>query len=291
MKDVTIGIDLGGTKVSIGLVSNYEVLNEPERFLIAECQNADALVSHIKKSLQKIIEESGLRWSDISHIGIGSPGPLDYKTGIILETPNLIMVRNYPLGPKLEEAIGIKTFVNNDANCFTLGEQKAGVAKNMDYVLGVTLGTGFGLGFVYNGKIFNGATGTALEFALTPYKDGVFEDYISGRGISRIYKNLSGEQVEPIEVSKLAEKSDATALEAWCEFGQHFAQALICLVNVLDPDIIVIGGSVVKGFRFFRDTLIKDLLSGIHEGPRNNIKVEPSKLGELAAIIGASSLS
>jgi len=291
MKNMTVGIDLGGTKVSIGLVSNYKVLNKPERFFISECQDADALVSHIKVSLKKMVRRSGLEWSNISHIGVGSPGPLNYRTGIILETPNLKMVRNYPLGPKLEEVTGIKTFVDNDANCFTLGEQRAGVAKNMDYVLGVTLGTGFGLGFVYNGKIFNGATGTALEFALTPYKNGVFEDYISGRGIARIYKNLSGEQVKPIEVSRLAEKSDVTALKAWHEFGQHFAQALIYLVNVLDPDIIVIGGSVANGFRFFRNSLKKNLLDGIHEGPRNNIKVELSKLGELAAIIGASSLS
>jgi glucokinase len=85
--------------------------------------------------------------------------------------------------------------VNNDANCFALGEQRAGSGRDLEFVLGVTLGTGFGLGFVYRGEIFSGATSTALEFAMTPYLDGVYEDYISGRGVARIYKSLSGREI------------------------------------------------------------------------------------------------
>jgi glucokinase len=200
------------------------------------------------------------------------------------------MLRNYALGPKLEDLTGIPVLVNNDANCFALGEQRAGSGRGMEYVLGVTLGTGFGLGFVYQDEIFNGATGTALEFALTPYRDGVFEDYISGRGVARIYKGVTGQAIQPVEVTTLAKNGDKAALETWRIFGQHLAQAMIILVMVLDPDIIVIGGSVAQGWDYFYNSLETDLRKGIHAGPAGHLKIARSQLGELAAIIGAASL-
>jgi len=286
-----IGIDLGGTKVSIGLVANNALVGEPLRFYIAECRDADDLVSRMQIAISALLEREKLTWTEVEMIGIGSPGPLDYKTGTILQTPNLTMIRNYPLGPRLQHLTTKPVLVNNDANCFTLGEQRAGVARNCDYVLGVTLGTGFGLGFVYQGAIFNGATGTALEFALTPYRDGVFEDYISGRGLMKIYAGLSEEQHSPTEITQLAAQGDTRALECWRRFGKHLAQALIALVMVLDPDIIVIGGSVVAGWDYFYATLHAELFGKIHEGPRGHLQVLRSTLGESAAIIGAAALS
>ncbi|HRS90552.1 MAG TPA: ROK family protein [Candidatus Marinimicrobia bacterium] len=285
-----IGIDLGGTKVSIGLVDQNRLIGQPVRFMIAECKDADDLVKHMKDAIDQSLKANGIVWQNLEMIGIGSPGPLDYKTGIILHTPNLVMLRNYPLGPKLEALTGLPVLVNNDANCFALGEQRAGGGRGLEYVLGVTLGTGFGLGFIYRSEIFNGATGTALEFAMTPYLDGVYEDYISGRGLARIYKSLVGKEIKPAEVTALAKKGDADALETWRIFGHHLAQAMIVLVMVLDPDIIVIGGSVSQGWDFFYQTLETELRAGIHAGPAGHLKITRSQLGELAAIIGAASL-
>jgi len=285
-----IGIDLGGTKVSLGLVENNRIVGQQVRFLITECADADDLIKHIQNSIEQILSANGAGWQNLELIGIGSPGPLDYKTGVILHTPNLTMLRNYALGPKLQELTGIPVLVNNDANCFTLGEQRAGSGRDLEYVLGVTLGTGFGLGFVYQDEIFNGATGTALEFAMTPYLDGVYEDYISGRGIARIYQEITGINRKPVEVTTLAQNGEKAALETWHKFGYHLAQALIVLVMVLDPDIIVIGGSVAQGWDYFYRSLETNLRQGIHAGPAGHLKIARSQLGELAAIIGAASL-
>jgi len=285
-----IGIDLGGTKVSIGLIDQNQLIGQPNRFMISECRDADDLIRHMQVAIDQTLKANGCKWKNLELIGIGSPGPLDYKTGLILHTPNLVMLRNYALGPKLEDLTGIPVLVNNDANCFALGEQRAGSGRGMEYVLGVTLGTGFGLGFVYQDEIFNGATGTALEFALTPYRDGVFEDYISGRGVARIYKGVTGQAIQPVEVTTLAKNGNEAALETWRIFGQHLAQAMIILVMVLDPDIIVIGGSVAQGWDYFYNALETDLRKGIHAGPAGHLKIARSQLGELAAIIGAASL-
>jgi len=285
-----IGIDLGGTKVSIGLVNQNQLIGQPVRFMIADCQDADDLVKHMVEAIDHNLRDNGITWQSLEMIGIGSPGPLDYKTGIVLQTPNLVMLRNYALGPKLRELTGLPVLVNNDANCFALGEQRAGSGRGLEYVLGVTLGTGFGLGFVYKNEIFNGATGTALEFAETPYLDGIFEDYISGRGVARIFKSVTGMDKKPADVTELAKSSDPAALETWQIFGRHLAQAMIVLVMVLDPDIIVIGGSVAQGWDFFYQSLETNLRSGIHAGPAGHLKVARSHLGELAAIIGAASL-
>lgn len=286
-----IGIDLGGTKVSIGLVQEHRVLGKPHRILISSCRDADDLVAKMKSAMEELLQAARLTWRDLEFIGVGSPGPLDYKTGWILKTPNLKIVVDYPLGPRLQEATKTPVLINNDANCFTLGEQKAGVGKGLDYVLGATLGTGFGLGFVYQGKIFNGATGTAFEFALTPYADGVYEDYISGRGIARIYSRIKNETVIPEEVTKRARVGEPEALEAWRQFGNHLAHALITLVMVLDPDVIVIGGSLTAAWDYFYPQMQRVIFDHIHEGPRNHLKIAKSELGESAAIIGAASLN
>ena len=290
MNSINVGIDLGGTKVSVGLVRNYRIINEPERFFISTYESADGIIGGMKSAIEKLLMSNSLVWDDVNKIGIGSPGPLDSITGVVLETPNLKIMRGYPIVKKFEEIVGIQPLLENDANCFTLGEQRAGVAKGMENVLGVTLGTGFGLGCVLNGRILRGATGTAMEFANSPYRGGVFEDYISGRGLAKIYLELTGMKIAPIEVSKRAKSGDVSALKVWEEFGIHLSNALIYLVNTLDPNMIVIGGSISEGFPFFYDPLNNNLLKGINQRPRENIKVVQSKLGEMAAIIGASSL-
>lgn len=285
-----IGIDLGGTKASLGLIDQNQLVNQPIRFMISECRDADDLIVHMQVAIDQLLKDNGRSWSDLELIGIGSPGPLDHKTGVILHTPNLVMLRNYALGPQLQTLTGIPVLVNNDANCFALGEQRAGSGRGLEYVLGVTLGTGFGLGFVYNNEIFNGATSTALEFAMTPYQDGVYEDYISGRGLAKIYKTVTGREIKPIEVTNQAREGKESALETWLIFGRHLADALTVLVMVLDPDIIVIGGSVAQGWDYFYQSLEEKLRAGIHAGPAGHLKIARSQLGELAAIIGAASL-
>ncbi|MCK9484396.1 MAG: ROK family protein, partial [Candidatus Marinimicrobia bacterium] len=115
-----IGIDLGGTKVSIGLIDQNQLVGKPVRFMIADCKDADDLIRQMKTAIDQCLTANKRGWQELEMIGIGSPGPLDYKTGVILHTPNLTMLRNYALGPKLQELTRLPVLVNNDANCFAL---------------------------------------------------------------------------------------------------------------------------------------------------------------------------
>ena len=285
-----VGIDIGGTKVSIGLIEDVRIIGQAQRFLISDCHSGEDLVSRIKIEIDQLIIQNHIDWSKITGIGVGTPGPLNFKTGIILRPPNLPMLWNYPLRSALLERTGIGTAVNNDANCFALGEQKAGEGRGLEYVLGITIGTGFGAGFVYYGTIYNGATGTGLEFGQTPYREGVLEDYISGRGIAAIYAGITNNSRPGREISRMAEDGDRDALQAWRIFGDHLAYALIILTNVLDPDCIVIGGSGAAGFPHFRKSLEERFRKGVHEQPRRHVLIKCSRLGEEAAIIGAACL-
>ncbi|MEA1986366.1 MAG: ROK family protein [Candidatus Marinimicrobia bacterium] len=287
-----IGVDLGGTKVRVGIVSgeNYSIVGDTIRFDSYDCKTGDELVNRIAKNIEKLLKNNSHKKSDIKGIGIGSPGPLDPFTGTILETLNMKIMRNYPLKDKLEAIVGLTVFVDNDANAFGLGEQKAGKAQGKKHVLVATLGTGYGLAYILNGAILHGATGTATEIGRNVYRDGIYEDYISGRGLQSIHNKLHGEQVEPIKISERAFAGDVKCKKTFEEFGMHLAFTLVPIINMIDPEIVVIGGSIAVNWEFFSETLIKTIKENIFEQPSKNIVIEKSELGEFATLIGGASL-
>jgi len=287
-----IGIDLGGTKVRIGIVSGEDraIIGETIRFDSFDCKTGDELVKRIANQIKILLDKNNHKKSDIEGVGIGSPGPLNPFTGIILETLNIKILRNYPLKNKLEEAIGLTVFVDNDASCFGLGEQKAGKAKGKKHVIVVTLGTGYGLAYILNGAILHGATGTATEIGRNVYRDGIYEDYISGRGLKSIHYKLHGEQIEPIKISEGAFSGDKKCKKTFEEFGKHLAFTLVPIINLLDPEILIVGGSISANWKFFSKSLDKTIRENIFEQPSKNIIIEKSELGELATLIGAASL-
>src|SRR3989338_243204 len=184
-----IGIDLGGTNIKTGLVS-------PKGKLIKKCEvpteakkKAKTVISNIFSSIENVYA------GKISGIGIGSPGPMDYKKGIIINPVNLPF-KNLPLKSMLQHKFKTKTLLDNDANCFALAESIFGSCKNYENVLGITLGTGFGGGFVINKKIFHGR-GNAAEFGHMTINfdglkarsgnDGDIEEYAAARGITGLF--------------------------------------------------------------------------------------------------------
>ena len=184
----------------------------------------------------------------------------------------------------------MEVILGNDANCFVLGQQIAGAAVGFQNVFGITLGTGYGCGIMVDGKLYEGSTGSAGEYASSPYLDGVFEDYISGRGLKTIFKNLSGESSRPFLIEDLAREGDKNAIRSFEEFGGHIGNSLSYIVNLLDPSIIVIGGSVANAYELFIDSLKESLLSKIHEQPAKNLIIKQAENGEENALIGAAML-
>ena len=141
-----------------------------------------------------------------------------------------------------------------------------------------------------DGKILNGATGTAGEVWTSPYQEGIMEDYISGAGVSKIYKSISGNEKSSLEIYQMAECGDADALQTWAEFGTHLAVPLAWAINIIDPEIVVLGGSIAAAHAFFKDTMEVNLRKRICSVPAEKTKVVLAQLGDYAGFIGAACL-
>ena len=286
-----IGIDLGGSKYRLGLVNlNSELIGDSIRISVDEINNADDLIDSIAISVKDLMSSQQVAREEIIGVGMGSPGPLDIKSGVILHTLNMTYLRDFPLLKRMKEKLSMEVVLGNDANCFVLGQQIAGAAKGCINVFGITLGTGFGCGMIIDGRLYEGATGTAAEYGISHYLEGEFEDYVSGRGLKSIYKNISGNSKRPFEIEETARRGAPEAMQAFAEFGRHVGNALSHVVNLIDPEMIVIGGSIANSYDLFIEPLKKSLLSGVSELPAQNLKIRKAENGELNTIIGAAKL-
>jgi glucokinase len=248
------------------------------------------IIKRITDSVELSLSNTGLSISDVMGIGIGATGPLDIDGGVILECPQLPTMHFFPLRKTIEDYFGIPVCLNNDANCLILGECIFGAAANRKNVIGFTLGTGLGCAIVLDRKIFNGSTGTAAEIWPSPYLSGTIEDFISGAGVSKIYKSISGADKSSLDVFHLAVKGDEQALQTWKEFGTHLAVPLSWSINMIDPDIVVIGGSITSAYNFFKISMEETLKKWICPVPSQKTKIVPAELGDFAGFIGAACL-
>lgn len=286
------GVDLGGTKIRTGLVDPYtmRILSEPVVGDTEAETTPERVLENIARTVESAIETAGHDLSELGAVGIGSPGPLDMERGVVLEPRNLPALHDCPLAEMLSERLKVPVALNNDGNVFVLGETMGGAARGHSVVYGVTLGTGFGGGFVIDGKIFNGATGTAAEIWCFKYGDGIIEDYVSGRGLRDRYERKTGAKKRPKEIADAARSGETAAIETFREFGHDLGIALSWVVNVVDPALIVVGGSIIRDWKLFADPMEEALRPHINAYPRERLKVVPAALGADAAVIGAASL-
>lgn len=286
-----IGIDLGGTKITAGLVSrNFEIFGEIVRKETESYRSRNVVLENIENTISGVIRANKKSLEDVIGIGIGTPGPIDLETGKILNPENLLPLNYFNLKEYLFKKFKIEIKLNNDAACFVLGEHIAGKGKEFDNIVGLTLGTGTGCGLIINGKLYNGATGTSGEIWKTPYLDRNIEEYTSAKAVRSFFYKRKGENLRAGQVADLAEKGDKFALETWSEYGKHLGILISGLINVLDPEAVILGGSLSKAFKFFENDLKEILEKNINKKPLENIKIEVSDLGEEGAIIGAAAL-
>ncbi len=286
-----LGIDLGGTKILSGLISDKgEVLGSPYTIPTGGKDPERAIVNRIFSAIEKTMADAGLKTVDISGIGIGATGPLDMKKGLILDCPFLPTLKYFPLSKTIHDKYGIPVFLDNDANCFALGEYFFGAGAKCETVLGYTLGTGLGCGIVIKGKVYTGATQHGGEVGTSPYQDETIEDIVSGSGISRIYKAICGKDKLARELAGLALKGDKYAIQTWEQFGEHLAYAVAWGINIIDPDIVILGGSIANAMELFAPAMEKSLRNNISPLPAEKTKVVRAVLGDHAGLIGAACL-
>lgn len=305
------GVDIGGTNLRAGLIP-FEggvpgvVRRERTR---PERGPAD-VVARVADMLRSAAGEVG--WGGVAGIGVGCPGPLDRKAGVVLETPNLGW-RNVPLRDLVAEATGLPVTVDNDANCAAYGEWWQGAGKGADRLIGLTLGTGIGGGIVIGGEIYRGASDAAGEVGHTSVdfegrlcacgSRGCVEAYASGPGIaaraveglaeagdSRLVEiALNGRgRVTARAVCEAALRGDAYSRGILAETARILAVAVANLVNLLSPDVIVVAGGVTAAGEYLFGPLGEEVRRRAFPSAVAACRIVPSEIPDTAGMIGAA---
>lgn len=271
-----VGVDLGGTYVRAGLVENDRLVKIVSRPIRSQ-GTAEEVLSDVVSVLESVISP------DVQGAGIGVPSVVDLATGTIYDVQNIPAWKEVPLRKILEDRFNLPVYVNNDANCFAVGEKYFGQGKNFDNMVGLIIGTGLGAGLIINGKLYSGPNCGAGEFGLLPYLDANFERYASGQFFLKSH-GKSGQ-----ELFNLAERGDETARKIFAEFGHHLGEAIKAIMYAVDPEAIILGGSVNKAFHLFRESLMSTISTFAYSITLNRIKILPSST-ENIALLGAAAL-
>jgi len=284
-----LGIDLGGTKIEAIIIDDQFQVIDRKRIPTLRDEGYDAIIKRIIDLSKEMI---GI--GDISGpIGICTPGTIEATTGL-LKNSNTVCLIGKPIQQDMENALGIPVLMENDANCFALAESTIGAAKKYDVVFGVILGTGCGAGIVMNKKVHRGANGIAGEWGHhTLYPDGrgcycgnkgCTESYISGTALESEWKELTG------KFSTVTDVIDNKMYEAhpeWKEnFMMNFGRALSNVIDILDPDAIVLGGGLSKVDLLYTEGMqaaYKESFSEIVRTP-----ILKNKLGDSGGVFGAA---
>jgi glucokinase len=278
-----LGIDVGSTNIKSGLVI---------KSAIGDFKNTPINPDNIISELLDIIRDYQLRPESI--IGVGFPGFVN--DGKVHNPPNLPSVKELDLRKLLIEETNHPVYVFNDADAYILGEALYGAGKGFKIVVGLTLGTGVGGGFVIDGKIYTGSRGFASEYGhmtIDPNgpechcgKKGCLESFISSYGLSARYKILSGEEISVEEIFDKAKKGEETALKVANEFGFYLGIGIKNIVEALDPDIVVLGGGITKA----GDIVLRliETNKSFCSRPFENVRIAIGELPDKAGAIGAA---
>lgn len=273
---MVIGVDLGGTKVRAGIAVNGEVRDQKQQLFKSHGTQKETL-GQLMELIRPLMDEK------IEGIGLGVPSVIDVERGIVFNVVNIPSWDRVPLKDILEEEFSVPVSVNNDVNCFVLGEHRFGLLKGMQNVVGITSGTGLGSGIIINNELFHGTNCGAGEIGLLSYGEHTIEYYASGNFFEAIHG------VSAIQAHDRAVAGDPVALAWWNEFGGHMGQAIKTVVYSYDPEAIVIGGSLSKAFRFFEQAMMNSLDGFTYPESIKKLKILQS-VNENITLLGAAAL-
>jgi glucokinase len=303
---MTIGVDIGGTKVAAGLVDSTGEISHKTRAPMVATGDAATGFAAVKAAIDAVFSGA------VTGIGLCSPGPLDPKTGVVLNPPNVPCWRNYPLAAEVERVFGVPARVDNDANAAGLAEALWGAGVGYTNVFYATLGTGIGTGIIIDRKIYHGRTGSAAEggHMTIDYhgpqcpcgKRGCIETLASGPNIARRAQarltptsrivQLAGslEQVRSEHVGQAFREGDPVATEVLTETAHLLTVWLGNIVDLLEPDVIVVGGGVAELMSSFFDSISKNLPHWSINQRAGEIPLVMARYGADAGIAGAAAL-
>jgi glucokinase len=271
-----VGVDIGGSNLKAGKVVNGKI---EKKSIKSVPKNAtyDQVLTDLFTCIDEVITPNTER------IGIGVPGIVDISEGVAYDVQNIPAWKLIPLKELLRERYGISVYLNNDANCFALGEKIYGKGLPYKNFVSLSLGTGIGMGIIINNSLYNGVLCGAGEIGMLSYKESIIENYASSFFFVQKYG------LHPIEVFERAEKGEARSIIAFQDFGFHLAEAIKTILYLYAPEAILIGGSISKAYKYFQESLQANLKSFAYKKQIENLKIEVST-NQGSPILGAAAL-
>ncbi len=312
-----VGVDLGGTTINVGVVpydggpvlamrSSPTGAEKGPKFVV------DRMVGMIREAMRDATKEAAINETGFIGIGLGSPGPLDRRTGTVIDTPNLGW-RNFPLRDLISNAVGLEAELDNDANAAALGEWWQGAGQGISTLVGMTLGTGIGGGIVLEGKVFHGVSDVAGEVGHMTIDStgrrckcgnyGCLEAYASGPAIaaraveglhsgepsllpSMVDGNLSRITAETVYEAIVA--GDEYSKEVMRDTAKFLGTGIANLINILNPGMVVISGGVTRAGDRLLEPLKKEVRRRAFSHASENCQIVTSSLGGTVGVIGAA---
>ena len=315
--DYVVGVDMGGTKILAAVINAKGEIVHQAKTATKPKKGSDAVIERIVRCIREAIDRAELTPSQIRAIGIGSPGPLDPETGVIIFAPNLGW-SNVPLKARLEANLNLPTFVDNDVNVGTLGEYALGAGGGVKNLVGIFVGTGIGGGIILDGKLFHGTNKTAGEVGHMVVKangprcgcgnSGCLEAVASRtamtrdlqkailkRGKKSVLTKLNGGSLDLIRsqaIAKAVKRGDKPTIKVMRRAAKYLGISVASIVHFLNPEMIVLGGGVIEAMG---DSLLDPIRQAASKyalpATMDGVQIVKATLGDNAGVIGASVLA
>jgi glucokinase len=305
----TIGVDLGGTKAQVGVLAGVETLYESRE--ASDLHSQDDLVEQLVREIKGAMDAR----PNAAAVGLGVPATIDHERGVALFATNL-PIADLPLRDLIAERVGLPTFLDNDANVAALAEHQYGAARGKSTTVMLTIGTGIGGGVIIDGEIFRGATGAGVELGHVVIQadgppcpgncpnHGCLEAFASGTALGREGKAAAesapdsalgklvaaGEKVDGLAVTLAALDGDETAVGVFDLVGGRLGVGCVSFVNIFEPEVVVIGGGVIRAGDLLLDPVRKEVRERALR-PMNETPILEATLGNDAGMIGAAALA
>lgn len=312
-KPFAVGIDVGGTKIAAGLVNRAgDILHRYTTRAHSE-QQPEVVIRAIEEAYRCLVEESRVKAAEIEAVGLGFPGNTNGPAGIVLVSSNLPAWSHFPLRDTLIKRLGVPVVLDNDTNLGAVGEHRYGAGRGAWNMCYATFSTGHGIGIIMNNQLYVGHTGTAGEVGhvvidiggplCTCGKRGCIMAYACGIGISRMaYEQINagadtllrqmappdGQRIPGETVAAAAHQGDAVAREILGKAGYYGGVALSMVVEILNPELIVVGGGLTRIGPLLWDPMLAALREHTQPELWDSVRVVPWQLGDDLGIIGAA---
>lgn len=271
-----VGVYLSGKVLMAGKVKNNVVEKQVTK-QINNLEVEEVILKEVMDAIEEVIDD------EVVGIGVGAPSLVDVNQGVVFKVHSIPSWREVHLGTIIEGRFGVKAYINNDANCFAVGEKYFGTAQQYNNIVGLIIGAGFGAGIVFNGHLFSGHNCGAGEFGSIPYRDYDYEHYCSASYFDEKYG------IKTDVLFERAQKQDKIALAVFEQFGFDLGNAIKTIMYSVDPEVVVIGGGLSKAFTFFEKAMWKTVKTFMYEHAQQKLKILQSEQADIA-ILGAAAL-